>query len=358
MVSTLASSLPAVHEIGERARRRRHFLLLGLTAALTAVAILAVAIGPAGVSFSAALSSFFGFGDDKQAEIIILAIRLPRLVVGVAAGATLGICGAAMQALFRNPLADPGLIGISSGAAFAVAASIVLGASFAPDLLRHLGSYALPVSAFAGSLLALWAVYLFGRRGGVIDGPQLLLAGIAINAIAGAGVGYLTFISNDQQLRTLTFWTLGSLGGSVWDQVIPAAILAVFSGMMLLPFASPLNAYLLGEREARHLGIDVAKLKRSLIIFTALGVGACVAVTGIIGFIGLVAPHIVRLAAGADHRIVLPGSALLGAILICAGDIIARTAVAPAELPIGLLTSTIGGPFFLWLLLSRRRMPG
>jgi iron complex transport system permease protein len=291
-----------------------------------------------------------GDQDSSQAAEIVRAIRLPRLVLGLCIGAVLGLCGAALQGLFRNPLADPGIIGIASGAALAAGLVIVAGHSLAPAFFAWAGVYALPLAAFAGSMAAILCIHALSRRAGGTSGASLILAGLAINAMAGGALGYLTFISSDEQLRQLAFWSLGSLGRITWTSLAPAALLMAIAALLMLREASALNAYLLGEREALHLGVDVERMKRRVVTLAALGVGAAVAVTGIIGFVGLAAPHIVRLFAGADHRIVLPGSALLGALLVLAADIVARIAVAPAELPIGVLTSALGGPFFLWLL--------
>jgi iron complex transport system permease protein len=346
---------PRLSDLRASQFRARLFLLLSLGACLFAGSIAALAIGPVPISTVDVLASLFGFGKATQEAEIVQAIRLPRLLLALCVGAALGVCGAALQGLFRNPLADPGIIGVSSGAALAAALVIVSGNALAPQYLAVAGAYALPIAAFAGSTLAILCVYALSRRSGAMSGSSLILAGIAINAIAGAALGYLSFVSTDEQLRQLTFWTLGSLGRSTWTSLLPAALLMGIATLLTLRLASPLNVYLLGEREAAHMGVPVERLKRQIIVLAALGVGAAVAVSGIIGFVGLAAPHIIRLFAGADHRIVLPGSALLGALLLVCGDLIARTAVSPAELPIGVLTGALGGPFFLWLLSRYRR---
>ena len=295
----------------------------------------------------------FGFGAADSGNH--RSIRLPRLALGVCAGAALGVSGAALQGLFRNPLADPGIIGISSGAALAVALIIVLGHATAPATLAWAGPYALPVAAFAGSAFALAGIYALSVRAGALSGASLILAGIAVNALSGSALGYLSFVSTDEQLRQLTFWTLGSLGRAAWDALLPAAVAMSIAVLFLLRLSGPLNIYLLGEREAAHLGVDVERLKRRVIILASLGAGASVAAAGMIGFVGLAAPHLVRLCAGSDNRIVLPGAALVGAVLLLLADLVARTAVSPAELPIGVLTGALGGPFFLWLLSRQRR---
>jgi iron complex transport system permease protein len=300
-------------------------------------------------------------GADPASEAlstILIDIRLPRIVLGILTGAGLATAGVTLQGLFRNPLADPGLVGVSTGAALAAAACIVLGRSLfqylPPELLRHL----LPLAAFAGGLAATVVVYLVATREGRTDVAALLLAGVAINAMAAAGIGLLIFISSEQELRDLNFWMLGSLNGVTWQRLVIAAPMILVPTLALTCFARHLNALLLGEAEARHLGFNVERMKRLLVALVALTVGATVALTGAIGFVGLLVPHLVRLLMGADHRTLFPLSALLGACLVLLADLVARTIVVPAELPIGILTAMIGGPFFLWLLLRQRDQGG
>ena len=282
--------------------------------------------------------------------LVFINIRLPRLLMGVAAGAGLGLAGALMQGLFRNPLADPGLVGVSSGAALAAAVTIVLGSHWLPDLPRTLGSWTLVSMAFGGGLVVTALIYALAQADGGTRMGLMLLAGVAVNALALAGLGYLNFISTDEQLRNLQMWLLGSLGGARWSAVaLVGAIVAVACGLGLA-LARSLNAIALGEAQAALLGVPVERTKRLAVLVTALAVGAVTAATGIIGFMGLVAPHWVRLVAGPDHRVVLPGSALLGAALVLAADGVARTIVQPAELPLGVLTAFIGVPLFLAML--------
>ena len=282
--------------------------------------------------------------------LVFINIRLPRLLMGVAAGAGLGLAGALMQGLFRNPLADPGLVGVSSGAALAAALTIVLGSYWLPDMPRTLGSWALVGMAFGGGLVVTALIYGLAQADGGTRMGLMLLAGVAVNALALAGLGYLNFISTDEQLRNIQMWLLGSLGGARWSAVaLVGAVVAVAFGLGLA-LARPLNAIALGEAQAALLGVPVERTKRLAVLVTALAVGAVTAATGIIGFIGLVAPHWVRLVAGPDHRVVLPGSALLGAALVLAADGVARTIVQPAELPLGVLTAFIGVPLFLAML--------
>jgi iron complex transport system permease protein len=289
----------------------------------------------------------------EQARAVLLSIRLPRIGLAILAGAGLAVCGAALQALFRNPLADPGLLGISSGAALGAGLMIVAGPL---NPFARLGGFAVPLAAFLGALAATGAVQVCSGNRARRAPSTLLLAGIAVNALAGAGIGLLSWLADDAALRNFTFWTLGSLSAATWPLLAPVALLVVPAVALLARQAAALNALLLGEAEAGHLGIDVRRLKAQVIALSALAVGAVVAVTGIVGFVGLVAPHLVRLAIGPDHRTLLPGTALAGALLLGGADLGARTLAAPAELPIGLLTALIGGPFFLWLL--RRRQEG
>lgn len=283
---------------------------------------------------------------------VIENIRMPRVLLGAFVGAALGIAGAAMQGFFRNPLADPALIGVSTGAALTAVAVIVIGGTLLAPVVALLGSFAMPLFAFAGAFGSVAMIYQISLSNGRVIVATMLLAGVAANSLAFSGIGYLTFLADDAQLRDLTFWTLGSLGGAVWERVLPACLLMGISIAGLLTLARPMNGLLLGEADALNLGIDVERLKFKAAFLTALGVGAATAVCGVIGFIGLVVPHLVRLVTGPDHRYVLPGSALLGAALILFSDLFARTAVSPAELPLGVVTAALGAPFFFWLLIK------
>ncbi|MBZ9664375.1 iron ABC transporter permease [Pseudomonas sp. LMG 31766] len=289
----------------------------------------------------------------QQAELILSQIRMPRTLLGLAVGMVLALCGVAMQGLFRNPLADPGLVGVSSGAALGAAVAIVGGAAFGglPDVFAP---YLLSVCAFFGGLLVTALVYRLGRRDGQTNVATMLLAGIALTALAGAAIGLFTYLADDATLRTLTFWNLGSLNGASYSRLWPLLLATLAVALWLPRRARALNALLLGESEARHLGFDVERLKRELVFCTALGVGAAVAAAGLIGFIGLVVPHLMRLLVGPDHRLLLPASALAGASLLLLADLVARLALAPAELPIGIVTALIGAPFFLYLLVRGR----
>lgn len=289
----------------------------------------------------------------QQAELILAQIRLPRSLLGLAVGAVLALSGVAMQGLFRNPLADPGLVGVSGGAALGAAIAIV-GGSYLGGLPPALAPYLLSFCAFAGGLAVTALVYRFGRRDGQTHVATMLLAGVALTAMAGAGVGLFTYLADDAGLRSLTFWNLGSLNGASYARLWPLLLVTLGVAAWLPRRAAALNALLLGESEARHLGFDVERVKLELVLCTALGVGAAVAAAGLIGFIGLVVPHLMRLLVGPDHRVLLPASLLAGASLLLLADLVARLLLAPAELPIGIVTALLGAPFFLYLLVRGR----
>ncbi|MBP2227858.1 iron complex transport system permease protein [Azospirillum agricola] len=330
-------------------RRAAALAVLALVTALTAFASLltgAMAIGPATVW--AVLVD--GAGDLGQ-RAAILDLRLPRTLLGLLVGAALGMGGATLQGLFRNPLADPTLVGVSGGAAFAAVSAIVLGDALLATApwLAPWSRWFIAFAAFLGAVAAALCVLGLGR--GVAT--TMLLAGIGVNALAMAGIGLLVYAANDRQLRDITFWNLGSVGGASWPAVAVVAPLVLAAAAVILSCARGLDALTLGDRAAAHLGVPVERLGLVVVGGVALAVGAAVSLSGIIGFVGLVVPHLVRLCAGPDHRTLIPGSALLGATLMVAADCLARTIVAPAELPVGLVTALIGTPFFLWLI--RRR---
>ena len=293
-----------------------------------------------------------GHSEPSQIQSIIMEIRLPRLILALLVGAVLAILGAVMQGLFRNPLADPSLIGVSGGAS--VGASIVIVTAGGAMLSPLAGLSMVALGAFIGGVITTLLVYRVATSSLGTSVTTMLLAGIAIGAIAGAFNSLLSYFSDNQMLRQISVWQMGNLGGANWQKasLMAAVSLIIFS---LLPnHAKSLNAFLLGESEARHLGIDVQRIKRQLIFLTALGVGVSVALAGLIGFVGLVIPHMVRLLIGPDHRALLPASALAGASLLLIADSIARVVVLPAELPTGILTALLGAPFFVVLLLKQR----
>ncbi|WP_035723566.1 FecCD family ABC transporter permease [Fodinicurvata fenggangensis] len=362
-MALLSLSLPrsAVHSLPER----RHVVMAGLVLGLFAVVLLSLGLGAVRIPVGdavAVLAEGLGLSAAKsvpdQLRLVLLHIRLPRTLLAALAGAGLAVSGAALQGLFRNPLADPGLIGVSSGAALAAATTIVFGGMLFSGLPPELLPYLLPLGAFGGGLIAVLLAYRLASGHGQTDVATLLLAGVALNAIAGAGIGLLIFASDDQQLRDLNFWMLGSVAGANWSALLPALAFLVLP-LLALPFLGrALNALLLGETEAAHLGFRVERAKKFILLLAALATGAAVALCGVIGFVGLVVPHLVRLVAGPDHRFLLPASALLGAALLLLADLLARTLVLPAELPIGIVTSCVGGPFFLWMLLRQRARGG
>lgn len=344
--------------LADRMRRRMFAGIAMLALVLAALALASIMRGavtiPAGEVVEILLRRFAGSGEEGRNSLVVLNIRLPRTLLAMMVGAALALSGAVMQGLFRNPLADPGLVGVSSGAALAAGATIVLGETILPPLTGKPPFALLPFGAFLGGLLSTVLLYLIATRRGRTSIATMLLAGIALGALAGAGTGFLAYLSDDRQLRDLAFWSLGSFGGASWTKVVAIAPI-VLPLVLAAPFlARGLNGLALGEAEAFHLGLSVQRIKAGAILLVALAVGAAVAVAGVIGFIGIVVPHLVRLTGGANHRVLLPLAALGGAALTLAADIIARTVVAPAELPIGIITAAIGAPFFLWLLLRRR----
>ncbi len=287
-------------------------------------------------------------------RIVIFDIRLPRAILGFLIGGGLAVSGAVMQGLFRNPLADPGLIGVSAGSSLGAVAMIVLGGGVLAPVAHPFGIFSLPIAAFIGGLVTTVLLYKVATRHGQTSIATLLLAGIALGSLALAATGILIYMADDRQLRDLTFWSMGSLAGSTWSKVIGAGPIIVLS-LLPLPFmARGLNALTLGEAAAFHMGVAVQRLKNVAIVSVAAAVGASVAVSGGIGFVGIVVPHILRMIIGPDHRFLLPASALLGGSLLIVADVVARTIVSPAELPIGILTAGVGGPFFLWMLLRQR----
>ncbi|MEM8844185.1 MAG: iron ABC transporter permease [Pseudomonadota bacterium] len=356
MSQSLSESLNKLHQ-------QRITVLLVMSALLVVSALMGLAIGPLQIPLAEVVSilydklnPFVQNQHERVNEMVVSSLRGPRVLLGILTGAALAVAGACFQALFRNPLADPGVIGVSAGAATAAVAYIVVGQGFLISIFGFLPKYGLPIAAMLGALLSVLALYLFVNRKNGLDVATLLLAGIALNAFCGSVTGILVYLSDDQQLRELTFWTLGSLARAQWESVTPAFIWSVIVIGILLTKGRALNAFSLGEANAYHLGFNVDTIKRILIIFGAAAVGAAVALTGIIGFVGLVIPHIVRLLIGADNRYVLVGSAILGACLMLVADIFSRMIVQPAELPIGIITSLIGAPFFLYLLRKRRQL--
>lgn len=361
-LTALAADIRTEWRSGNRARLARVVIvLLVILAAVTFVG--SIMTGAADASLSNVVRWLVGTSDADQVlsvrdRIIILDIRLPRAVLGMLVGASLAVSGVVMQGLFRNPLADPGLVGVSSGASLGAVLLIVLGSAIFGPLFALFGFYALPVAAFIGGLVTTLLLYRIATRGGQTSIATLLLAGIALGALTGAFTGVLIFMADDKQLRDVTFWGLGSLAGANWTKIAAAAPIILLS-LAVTPFlARGLNAITLGEAAAFHMGIPVQRMKNIAIVSVAAATGAAVAVSGGIGFVGIVVPHLLRLVIGPDHRYLVPASALLGGTLLILADMIARTIASPAELPIGIVTAFIGAPFFLWILLRGRTTMG
>ncbi|WP_030156306.1 FecCD family ABC transporter permease [Streptomyces sp. NRRL S-244] len=337
--------------------RTGSLLAVGLVVVLAGLALVSAGVGAYGIPVGDVLGSVqhrLGLGGaalDRVGESVLWNVRLPRVVLALLVGASLGCAGALMQGVFGNPLAEPGVIGISAGAAVGAVAAIGLGLSF-------FGNWTITACAFVSGLVTVGSVYLLSRNGGRTEVVTLILTGIAVNAFAGALIGLFVFFADSGQVNQITFWQLGSLAQATWPKVL-AVLPCALAGLLIAPFHSrKLDLLSLGERPARHLGVDVERLRLALILVVALLTAAAVAVAGIITFVGLLVPHLLRMANGPGHRFLVPGSALAGAVVLLAGDLAARTIARPAELPLGVLTALIGSPFFFWLLRRTRRKQG
>ncbi|MFI7497422.1 FecCD family ABC transporter permease [Streptomyces sp. NPDC049687] len=349
-----AEAVPAVPEKRHGAAR---LLTAGLVLALLALMPVAGALGAYPIPVGDVLSSVqhrigLGGGElDRVAESVLWNVRFPRIVLALLVGASLGCAGALMQGVFGNPLAEPGVIGISSGAAVGAVAAIAFD-------VNVLGTWTVSAFAFLAGLGTVLLVYAMARSGGRTEVVTLILTGIAVNAFAGALIGLFLFFADAAAIQQITFWQLGSLSQATWPKVLAVLPCAVI-GLALAPVHSRrLDLLALGERPARHLGVEVERLRMVLILVIALLTAAAVSVSGIIGFVGLVVPHLLRMAAGPGHRFLVPASALLGALVLLAADLASRTVAAPAELPLGVLTALLGSPFFFWLLRRTRRRQG
>ena len=328
---------------------------LWLGTALLVVGVASLIVGATDVSLWQVLAKFSaGEPLSVTEQVILLHVRLPRLVMGVLVGAALAVSGAVMQGLFRNPLADPGIVGVSAGASLGASLAIVFGGVLPFGLAAMLGHALLPLAAFMGAWGVTLLLYRVATRHGRTSVATMLLAGIALTALTMAVTGMLVFVADDTQLRDLSFWSLGSLAGASWTKLAAAApvILSALAGAVFLGRA--LNALALGEATAAHIGVPVQRMKNAAILTVAAATGAAVAVSGGIAFVGIVVPHLLRLATGPDHRPLLINAALLGAILLVLADMLARTLINPAELPIGIITAVLGAPIFLWILLRQR----
>lgn len=341
---------------GDRSRTAR-FATLVLAMLLGAVSLFSLGSGASDAS-AARVAWGLVSGDwsavNAMDRVVILDVRLPRSILAVLVGASLALSGAVMQGLFRNPLADPGIVGVSAGAALGAVTFIVLGGGVLAPVAARLGIYHVPFAAFLGGMLATYVLYRISTRRGRTSVATMLLAGIALTALAGAWIGLLVFRANQPELRDLTFWNLGSLAGATWTKAAAIAPIVVPVVLTAPLMARALNAMTLGEATAWHLGIPVQRFKQVAVLSVAAATGAAVAVSGGIGFVGIVVPHLLRLMIGPDHRYLLPNCALLGAVMLLLADVVARQVVAPAELPIGIVTASVGAPFFLWILLRQR----
>lgn len=337
----------------------RLLLPVGAIALYLAI-VTSVAVGPMDISLSDSMIAvipdwlYQAEFSENHIQLIIQEVRLPRTLLSVAIGAILALCGAVMQGLFRNPLADPGIIGVSAGASLGAAISIVLFGSLAENYPNVLLFGTVPVFSFIGGTITTLIVYRLGSSPTGTSVTMMLLAGVAISALAGAGLGLMNYFADDQALRDLSLWTMGSLAGASWSGIALA-----FSSLAILFFfffrdANKLNALLLGEPEAKHMGINVQSLKRRLILLTAAGVGITVSLAGMIGFIGLIVPHLGRMMTGPNHRTLLPISMVLGSLILLVADVIARTIKPPLDMPVGIITALIGSPFFIWLLVKQK----
>ena len=326
-----------------------------LVVGLVLLVALSITTGPMDLpvfpSLMAVWDGVWGSGLSSLQEyehVVVWDLRLPRTLLALMVGAILAQCGAVMQGMFRNPLADPGIIGVSSGAALGAAIAIVL-------LPVAVQGVATPLAAFVGGLLTTLFVYSLARSSSGTSVVVLLLAGVAITAFSTAIIGLLAYLASDKALRDLSLWQMGSFAAASATDLILALVTVVVTGAFFQRKANALNALLLGESEARHLGIEVEKFKRQAIVLTAVGVGIAVSLSGIIGFVGLVVPHLVRMLVGPDHRVLLPLSGLIGGGLLLLADMGARTWMAPSEMPVGLVTAGLGAPFFMILLFQRRK---
>jgi len=346
-----------------KAATHRHTVARRITLALAVLLILtgivSVSVGASEASLSAAvLDLLSGRAISDLDRIVLWDIRMPRLFMGMLVGAALAVSGVVMQGLFRNPLADPGIVGVSAGAGLGAIMAIILGSYLPAAVLAWAGNGLIAIAAFVGGWGSTLILYRVSTRGGQTSVATMLLAGIALGALSGALTGVLVYVADDQQLRQLTFWGMGSLAGATWAKtltVAPVILIAICSTQYL---ARALNGLAMGEAVAHHIGIPVQRSKNLAILAVAAATGAAVAVSGGIGFIGIVVPHVLRLATGPDHNRLLMNSALLGASLLLGADMISRVIVAPAELPIGIVTAILGAPVFLWILLRRHGTMG
>lgn len=331
--------------------------LIGTFLTLLIVSIvLNITIGAFSISIFELVEALLNPNENQIYYQVIADIRFPRVALGVLVGIAFGISGAMMQTLFKNPLADPGLIGVSAGASAGVVIFMLL-AKFLPEMFYSgfLSYLSLPFSAFLGAVITIFVIYKLASVYNKVAVTVMLLAGIAINAMLGALVGLFTYVSTEEELKSFTFWTMGSLSDGDLKVILTLVPIVLITYIFAHKKKVELNLMLLGEDEARNSGVNAERLKKMIIFFVSLSIGASVAFCGIIGFIGLIVPHIARQLVGSNHKFFIPLSAILGAFVLLWADSLARTIVAPAELPIGIITAILGAPFFLWLLMKNRQ---
>jgi iron complex transport system permease protein len=320
-------------------RARMTAVLLSLSAVLVAVCALGVMFGSVKIDFVRALTA-----PASPDHAILFTARMPRVVMGAIVGAILAAVGAALQALVRNPLAEGGTLGISSGAAFGAVVALILSFRFGG------GPAVVPIAGFAAALISTLAVYRLGQMHGRIEPFSLLLVGVIFNTFWSALILLINSVANLYQTRSILFWLIGSLEAPTYREVTAVGVLGMAGFAWLIWHARDMNLLSLGDDPARDLGVEVDAVRRAIFVATSLMIGAAVSVSGMIGFVGLIVPHILRLAFGADHRLLLPASFLAGAAFLVAADLLARVMIAPAELPVGVITALCGGPFFIYLL--------
>jgi len=321
---------------------------------LVAVLIVAIAFGAVSILPAEMLSSLQHFFQGKDPaniyEGVFIQLRLPRVLLCAITGAILAVSGVLMQGLFRNPIVEPGLVGTSAGAALGASIIFVMAPNFSPAFKSFTGPLLLPLAAFSGALLATWIVYTLAKNTKRVSIMSLLLIGIAVNAVCLSGTGFMSYIARDPQARSITFWNLGTFSGASWQQVMIVGLVACIIFIFSLRYSKQLNTLLLGEEEAGYLGVDADKLKMRIMLLNTAMVSVATAFVGVISFMGLIVPHVLRLLIGSDNKKLLPASMILGALLLVLADMCARLILAPAEVPIGIITSLIGAPIFILLL--------
>ncbi|MBI45011.1 MAG: hypothetical protein CMG66_02455 [Candidatus Marinimicrobia bacterium] len=341
----------------------KSYLLVLMMMSLIALSLFSITFGPVEITLNqisdivlykiGILSESYTFS--KIHESVLLDIRLPRIIMAILVGLGLGTAGAILQGLFRNPLVDPGFIGVSSGGAIGAMVAIMFSHHIYLYLPAMLSPFILPILAMMGAFVTTMMVYKMSKVSNKTNIMAMLLSGIAINALSGSIIGLFVSMSSDTELRSFTFWTLGGLDMADWNIVGIVSLFIVIPFLIVYKLQYQMDIFMLGDAESEHLGVNVESLKKKIILISSIVVGVSVSFCGMIGFIGLVTPHLIRLFIGPNHRYLIPGSAILGAILLVLSDLISKTIISPAQLPIGVVTSAIGAPFFVWLILSQKR---